>query len=353
MTPTIHVMASSEDELEAYRGDAPDGVRVAWVDSNASLEDQAAQIAGAVALIAPSYPIPRELVEAAGSLRLVQVTGAGTDRMNLGELTSLGVKVANHGGGKADAVAEHTIALMLSVYRKLHLLFPSVRAGGWGRDIERDMPYTSHELTGKTVGIVGLGYIGKEVARRLQGWKCDLLYYDVVAAPPAMEREWGLRRAALDELLRSSDVVALLVPLMDSTRRMIGERELGLMKPSAILINTCRGPVVDEPALVNALRDRTIMAAGLDVTDPEPPDPGNPLLRMDNVVITPHRSSAVPEAGEKSRAFAVQNAARVAMGEEPLSVVPGRRATDRVGCSAWSSLVREKLSRLPSRPSGG
>ena len=322
MPPTIHVMASSESELEAYRGDAPDGVRVAWVNSNASLEDQSAQIAGAVALIAPSYPVPRELVEAAGSLRLVQVTGAGTDRMNLGELTSLGVVVANHGGGKADAVAEHTIALMLSVYRKLHLLFYSVRAGGWGRDIEQDMPYTAHELTGKRVGIVGLGYIGKEVARRLQGWKCDLLYHDVVAAPPAMEREWGLKRVLLDELLGSSDVVALLVPLMDSTRRMIGERELGLMKPSAILINTCRGPVVDEPALVTALRDGAIMAAGLDVTDPEPPDPGNPLLGMDNVVITPHRSSAVPEAGEKSRAFAVQNAARVAMGGEPLSVVP-------------------------------
>ena len=109
---------------------------------------------------------------------------------------------------------------------------------------------------------------------------------------------------------------------MDSTRGMIGERELGLMKPSAILINTCRGPVVDESALVTALRDGTIMAAGLDVTDPEPPDPGNPLLQMDNVVITPHRSSAVPEAGEKSRAFAVQNAARVAIGGEPLSVVP-------------------------------
>ncbi len=167
-----------------------------------------------------------------------------------------------------------------------------------------------------------MGYIGKEVARRLQGWKCDLLYHDVVAAPPGMEREWGLKRVTLDELLGSSDVVALLVPLMDSTRRMIGERELGLMKPSAILINTCRGPVVDEPALVTALRDGAIMAAGLDVTDPEPPDAGNPLLRMDNVVITPHRSSAVPEAGEKSRAFAVQNAARVAMGGEPLSVVP-------------------------------
>ena len=315
-------MAASESELEPYRGDAPDGVLVEWVDSNASLEDQAAQIRGAVVLIAPSYPIPRELVLAAGSLRLVQVTGAGTDRMNLRELTSLGVKVANHGGGKADAVAEHTIALMLSGYRKLHLLFPSVRAGRWGREIERDMPYEGHELTGKTVGIVGLGYIGKEVARRLQGWKCDLLYYDVVAAPPQMEREWGLRRVELEELLRSSDVVVLLVPLMESTRGMIGERELGLMKPSAILINTCRGPVVDEPALVAALRDGTIMAAGLDVTDPEPPDPGNPLLQMDNVVITPHRSSAVPEAGEKSRAFAVQNAARVAMGEEPLSVVP-------------------------------
>ena len=323
MAPTIHVMTSTASDLEAYRGDVPAGVAVAWVDSNAGIETQSAQMKGAVALIAPSYPIARELIEAAGGLRLVQVTGAGTDRMNLQELTSLGVKIANHGGGKADAVAEHTILLMLSVYRKLHLLFPSVRAGKWGRDILRgDVPYQAHELSGKTVGIVGLGYIGKEVARRLQGWKCELLYCDVVAAPPNMERDWGLRRTSMDELLRSSDVVGLLVPLTDSTRGLIGERELGLMKPTAVLVNTCRGPVVNEAALLAALRTGTIMAAGLDVTDPEPPDADNPLLQMDNVVVTPHRSSAVPEAGEKSRAFAVQNAARVAMGEEPLSVVP-------------------------------
>ena len=323
MAPTIHVMTSTESDLEAYRDDAPTGVDVAWVDSNAPLETQSAQMKGAVALIAPSYPIPRELVEAAGGLKLVQVTGAGTDRMNLQELKSLGVKIANHGGGKADAVAEHTIALMLSVYRKLHLLFPSVRAGNWGRDILRgDVPYQAHELSGKTVGIVGLGYIGKEVARRLQGWKCELLYYDLVPASPELERDWGLRKTSLDGLLRESDVVALLVPLMDSTKGLIGKRELGLMKSTAVLVNTCRGPVVDEAALLTALRSGTIMAAGLDVTDPEPPDADNPLLRMDNVVITPHRSSAVPEAGEKSRAFAVQNAARVAMGEEPLSVVP-------------------------------
>ncbi len=322
MAPTIHVMTSNESELDAYRGHAPEGVELAWVDSGASLERQAAQIEGAVALIAPSYPVPGDLVQAAGSLKLVQVTGAGTDRMNLSELTSLGVRVANHGGGKADAVAEHTIALMLGVYRKLHLLFSSVRAGRWGRDVRHCQPYESRELTGKTVGIVGLGHIGKEVARRLQGWKCGLLYYDVVAPAPEVERQLKLRRASLDDLLEASDVVALLVPLTNGTRGMIGERELAMMKPTAILVNTCRGPVVDERALIEALRNGTIMGAGLDVTDPEPPDPDNPLLRMDNVVATPHRSSAVPEAAEKSRAFAVRNAARVAMGGEPLSVAP-------------------------------
>ncbi|MEE2885349.1 MAG: NAD(P)-dependent oxidoreductase [Chloroflexota bacterium] len=315
-------MSANEDEFSVYKRDIPSNIKVTWVNSNSSLDEQCLQIKNAVALIAPSYPIPTQLIEAAKHLKLVQVTGAGTDRMNLTELKNAGIDVANHGGGKADAVAEHTIALILSVYRKLHLLFRSVESGNWGRDIPRDLPYESREIAGKTIGIIGLGHIGKQLAQRLLGWKCNVVYSDVSPATPKIEKELNIVRETLDELLRKSDIVVILVPLTPKNTKLIGKRELNLMKSSAILVNTCRGPVVDEKELVFALENNTITGAGLDVTDPEPPLPNNPLLNMDNVVLTPHRSSAVPEAGKKAQRFAIQNAIRVAEGCEPQSIVP-------------------------------
>lgn len=318
----IHIMTANEDELSTYQSDIPPGVKVVWVNSSATIEEQSMQIKHAVALIAPSYPIPSHLIHAAKDLKLVQVTGAGTDRMNLTELKNAGIDVANHGGAKADAVAEHTIALILSVYRKLHLLFRSVEAGNWGRDVPRALPYESHEIAGKTIGIIGLGYIGKQVAFRLLGWKCNVIYSDIVPANQEIEKELNVKREPLGELLRKSDIVSLHVPLSPKTTKLIGKRELTLMKSSAILINTCRGAVIDEKELILALKTHSITGAGLDVTDPEPPLPDNPLLQMDNVIVTPHRSSAVPEAGDKARRFAIHNALGVAMGDDPMSVVP-------------------------------
>jgi len=318
----IHIMSANEEEFSAYKRDIPADIKVTWVNSNSSLEEQSLQMKNAVALIAPSYPIPTQLIEAAKHLKLVQVTGAGTDRMNLSELKNAGIDVANHGGGKADAVAEHTIALILSVYRKLHLLFRSVESGNWGKDVPRDAPYESREITGKTIGIIGLGHIGKQLAQRLLGWKCNVIYSDLSATAPEIETKLSIVRETLDDLLRKSDIVVVLVPLTPKTTKLIGKRELNLMKPSAILINTCRGPVIDEKELVFALENNAITGAGLDVTDPEPPLPDNPILTMDNVVVTPHRSSAVLEAGEKAQRFAIQNAIRVAKGCDPQSVVP-------------------------------
>jgi phosphoglycerate dehydrogenase-like enzyme len=171
------------------------------------------------------------------------------------------------------------------------------------------------------VGIVGLGRIGQRVARRLQGWDCRLIYYDVVNHPPTLEAELHVTKMPLDDLLRTADIVTLHVPLNRQTKGLISDREFGLMKPTAILINACRGPVVDEAALIRALKAQKIMAAGLDVLEEEPTPADNPLLDMDNVLVTPHLAAFAQESFEKSRAFAIQNAARVAGGEAPESVV--------------------------------
>ena len=144
------------------------------------------------------------------------------------------------------------------------------------------------ELTGKTVGIVGLGHIGQNVAQRLRGFDTTTLYHNRRTFPPSLEQQLNVQKVPLDRLLSSSDIVTLHVPETHSTRGMISHRELSLMKPTAVLINTCRGPVVDEAALYQALKEGRIAAAGLDRLEEEPTPRDNPLLDMENVVITPH-----------------------------------------------------------------
>jgi phosphoglycerate dehydrogenase-like enzyme len=236
-------------------------------------------------------------------------------------LEEIGIQVANNGGGNAVAVAEHTITLMVSVYRKLHLQIQAVKDRQWAGNLRSQWFEETYELTDKTVGIVGLGRIGQRVARRLQGWDCKLIYHDTASFPPGLVESLHLTQVPLDELLSTSDIVTLHVPLTRETKGMMSDREFGLMKPTAVLINACRGPVVDEAALIRALQQKKILAAGLDVLEQEPTPADNPLLDMDNVLVTPHLAAFAQESYDKSRAFAVQNAARVSRGEAAESVV--------------------------------
>jgi phosphoglycerate dehydrogenase-like enzyme len=320
MSGNIVLLAPDDDRLEELKRVAPEGIEVVWVDSNQPVERSSAHLERAVALI-PQAPFTAELARACPNLKLVQATSAGTDRIDVAALGELGIRVANNGGGNSVSVAEHAIGLMISVYRKLQLQFQSVKSREWYGDIADSWISQAHELTDKTVGIIGLGHIGQQVARRLQGWECDLVYHDVVTHPPELEQELHVTRLPRDELLKTSDIVTLHVSLTKRTRAMIGDREFEMMKPNAVLINTCRGPVVDEAALVRALRSSKIAGAGLDVLEQEPPPSDNPLLDMENALVTPHMAGFAQEAGAKSDVFAMQNIARVLRGEEPQSVV--------------------------------
>ena len=323
MSPRVHVLSRGDArQLETFQRLAPAGVEVVWVDVTQSLDHQAAQLQDAVAVIAAPPVFSVDLALRCPHLKLIQTVSAGTNTIDITALQELGIKVANNGGGNAVAVSEHTIALMVSVYRKMHLQFQAVKNRQWAGDIRTAWISGAYELTDKTVGIVGFGRIGQRVARRLQGWDCQLVYHDVVDFPPAFEQELHITRVGgLDDLLRSADIVTLHVPLTRKTRGLISDREFDLMKPTAVLINACRGPVVDEAALIRAMQARKILAAGLDVLEEEPTPVNNPLLDMDNVLITPHLAAFAQESNEKSHAFAIQNTARVARGEEPESVV--------------------------------
>lgn len=321
MVAEIVLMSTERFRDETLETAASLGVEIKWVDYELGVDAKAPLLADAVVVVVLPATIPVELAQKCPNLKLVQSISAGTDKMDVAALANLGIKVANNGGGNAVAVAEHAIVLMVSTYRKLPLHFASVKAGQWVEGIGWENWDVAHELTDKRVGIVGAGAIGREVAKRLQGWDCDLAYSDVFRLPAETEEQLNLTYIPFDDLLETSDVVTLHTPLSKGTLGLIGSRELGVMKPDAILINTSRGGVVDEAALIEALRSGEIAGAGLDVLEQEPADPANPLLGMDNVVVTPHSASMSVEAFDKATAFALQNAARVVSGGEPLSLV--------------------------------
>ena len=321
MGSAIAVLSPDEMAADDIRRLAPADVETAWVDSTLPLEEQAERLDGTVAVLLTHGTFPIELARACPSVRLLQVFSAGTDRLDKQALGELGITVANNGGGNAVAVAEHTVTMMVTVYRRLQLQYASVRARNWASDLSSDWAEEVHELTDKTVGIVGFGRIGQQVAKRLQGWDCKLVYHDVFTVPDDVEQRLNATRVPLDELLSTSDVVTLHMPLNSQTRGMVSDRELDLMKPTAVLINECRGPVVDEAALIRALRGGKIAAAGLDVLEEEPTPSDNPLLEMENVVVTPHMAGTTFEARQKSRLFGIGNAIRVVGGAAPESVV--------------------------------
>ncbi len=207
---------------------------------------------------------------------------------------------------------------MLGACRRLVELDRDVRGDRW---YAMETGRTTHTLCGKTVGLVGLGHIGRRVARLLLPFDTERLYADAVSAGPDVERDLGVTRVSLDELLERSDIVTLHVPLDDGTRHLIGAPQLARMKSSAVLVNTCRGAVVDEAALCEALGRGTLTFAALDVLEQEPPDPSNPLLHLDNILLTPHSAGITRDTWDRRGAFIFDNFERVRNGEKPLAVV--------------------------------
>jgi len=271
----------------------------------------------------PRAELNSEFFKAAPGLKLVQLISAGYDRLDVAAAKRAGVPIANNGGSNSVAVAEHTLMLMLAVYRKLSWHHANVVTGKW-----RVGDFASHrlyELEGKTLGIVGLGTIGKKVARRAAAFGMRILYYDIARLAEDAEDALGVRFVLLPELLRTADIVTLHVPLNDVTRNLISTRELGMMQASGVLINTCRGPVVDETALHVALTSGRIAAAGLDVMVQEPPIANHPLFALENVTFTPHMAGPTWDNWFKAFRNAFDNVQRVARGERPLWVIPELR----------------------------
>ena len=318
-SPGALLITSLADAIvEELASHAPSGFQFVSCRVDAALDEQVRLARAADFLVLFPAVLPTEILEGATNLRLVQLLTAGFDRIDIERCRQLGIPLANNGGANSVDVAEHTIALMLAVYRRLVELDRDVRAGKAARI---DTGLTTYTLAGKTVGLIGMGNIGQQTAQRLAGFGCTLIFSDTLPLAADRERALELTRVSLTELLEQADIVSLHVPLNDSTRGMIGTKELAAMQPHAVLINTCRGGVVDEAALIAALQSDALRGAGLDVFAQEPPDTQNPLLAMSNVVLTPHVAGVTRDTWLRRAQFAFANMERVWRGEEPLARV--------------------------------
>ena len=282
-------------------------------------EELIPHVGDADALIVQWATINREVIEAMTSCKVISRYGIGVDMVDLQAAGEHGIPVANVPDFCIEEVSDSTIGFIYDLSRRTVFLDRLVRAGGWGQSLPTQL-WPPPRLSGQTLGIVGLGNIGRAVARKAGSLGLQVLGYDPYLGPE-QARDLGVELVDLDDLLRRSDFVTLHCPLNDETRGLIDAPQLARMKPTACLINMARGPVVVQAALYEALANRTITAAALDVLEQEPPDPDDPLLHLDNIIVTPHASSGSVAAVLQLRHDTAQNVVDALNGKLPRSIV--------------------------------
>jgi phosphoglycerate dehydrogenase-like enzyme len=294
--------------VERLEGESPDWLEIVVVDET-DLDQFATEMVDAEALFHVLEPVTAEVMDGAPNLRLVQKIGVGVNTIDLDAARERGIAVANMPGTNSRAVAEMTILLMLAALRRVPYFHQLTRDGeGWNADLEALDQLG--ELSGRTVGLVGYGATARMVAPILVAMGAEVLYTARTAKPDAVG-DW----MEFDELLGASDVVSLHLPLTPDTERLIDESRLAMMRPGAVLINTSRGQLLDEPAVADALRSGQLRAAGLDVFTSEPIDDDSPFLQLDNVVVQPHLAWLTPETLDRSMVVAIENCRRVRDGD--------------------------------------
>jgi D-3-phosphoglycerate dehydrogenase len=284
-----------------------------WLDARDA--DRVLEHADADALVMSWVPMTREVIGQLQRCQVIARFGIGVDMIDLDAATERGILVCNTATYCLDEVSNHAMGLLLMLNRGLLQDVDALRSGGWFRSTS----VAPRRLDGQRLGLVGLGNIGRLVARKARAFGLEVVAYD-----PYLRREQatdGIPLMDLDDLLGCADIVSVHCPLNASTHHLLGERELGLMKPTAFLINTARGPIVDELALVAALGERRLAGAGLDVFETEPLPLEHPLRGLDNVILTPHSASWSVESSAECRRVAVEHAMTVLRGGVPSDVV--------------------------------
>ena len=266
----------------------------------------------------PGDKIDKTLMGAASNLKVISTFSVGFEHIDVKEATKRGIYIGYTPGILTDATADLAFTLLLSMARQIPRCDQFVREGGW-KVTSSPLHLFGTSLWGTTLGIIGLGRIGKAMVQRAKGFSMKVFYTDAAHLNPEEENSLGIEYRPLDDLLRESDFVSLHTPLTPDTRHLINAEMLKLMKPSAILVNTARGAVIDEEALIVALKENWIAGAGLDVYEKEPIDPKNPLLELDNTVLVPHMGSATTQTRSAMSELAARNLLAVLRGTPPPS----------------------------------
>lgn len=275
------------------------------------------QLAECDFILIPDQPLRAEQLAAATRLKLIQHQGVGYERIDVAACRARNIPLCLTPEGTTTGVAEHTLLLILALYKQLVKAAHGVRAGKW---LQWELRGGSFELCGKTLGLVGYGRIGREVARRALAFNARVMFYDPVVKESSEEQVKCCR--SLDELLAASDIVSLHAPVTEQTRQLVNAEFLAKCKPGAVLLNTARGALVDESALLAALQSGQLAGAALDVLAQEPPDPANPLLHLENVLVTPHIAAGTRDALRTKMRAAFANMVRRTRGEPLWHVVP-------------------------------
>ncbi|OWK36637.1 phosphoglycerate dehydrogenase [Fimbriiglobus ruber] len=315
MQPKVLVAPAPLKEIEHVYGPVLRGAGVEMVFPTRNVqmtEDELlAQLPGAAASLAGSEPYTRAVIEkaAAAGLSVIARAGVGYDGVDVAAATDHGVAVTITPGTNHDAVAEHTFMLLLALAKNLITQHTAIQKGQWVRR-------ANQPLRGRTLGVVGFGRTGKAVALRGQAFGMPVIAFD-----PFADKDFAAKHhiplVELNDLLKQSDVVTLHMPMLPGTKHIINAESLGLMKKTAYLINTARGGVVNEPALYDALKNNRLAGAGLDVFDEEPPQPDNPLLQLDNVVMTAHTAGVDVQSRDDMARAAAEAIAKMLAGEWP------------------------------------
>ena len=280
----------------------------------------------------------RSVLERCPELKVISRLGVGVDSIDLDAATELGILVCNVPGSNTSEVADHAMALMLALTRRVVDAVRTTREGGWGRDRESMVGLLTgaRRIAGHTVGIIGFGNIGRAFATRIRGFgPARIIAYDPYAEQVTADL-YGVKLVPLEELLAEADYVTIHCSATDETRHMINKNTLALMKPTALLVNAARGPIIDGAALATALADGRIEAAALDVTEKEPIDPDDPLLGLPNCIVTPHIAGFSPVFLGQCPIRQAENVTRVLTGEMPhgianpeaIKTIAVMRATD-------------------------
>ena len=289
-------MIAEVAEMEVWRDELPPPYEV--------LLEKVKGVDGLLSLLSDRVDIT--LMDAAPKLKVISNLAVGYDNIDITEATKRGIQVGNTPGVLTETTADIAFALLMATARRVVEADRHVRKGQW--KTWGPMILLGQDIHHATLGIIGLGRIGIEVAKRARGFNMNVLYHDIVRNSEETERQLGVKYISeLNELLSTADFISVHVPLLPGTHHLIGASEFALMKPTAVFINTSRGPVVDQKALYEALRSEKIFAAGIDVTEVEPISTDDPLLTLENVVITPHIASASVHTRKNMAMMAAEN----------------------------------------------